>query len=129
MNRIRPVYLAVLAALSSAAQAADDDKSSGELETVTVTARYETEDLQKTPIAISTTSSDQLQSANITSMNSLGQLVPNLYTHPGDADESGVPTIVMRGVSQDDASYARAPRSRCTSTMSITQRRSAPSST
>lgn len=109
--RLSPVYLAVLAALSSVpAHAADDDSSnSGELTTVTVTARYETEDLQKTPIAISTTSSDQLQSANVTSMNNLGQLVPNLYTHPGDADESGVPTIVMRGVSQDDASYARAP--------------------
>lgn len=104
------VYLAVLAALSGVAHAADDTATGGgELQTVTVTARYETEDLQKTPIAISSTSSDQLQSANVTSVNTLGSLVPNLYTHPGDADESGVPTIVMRGVSQDDASYARAP--------------------
>jgi len=102
------VCWAVMVALSGAARAADDDKN-GELETVTVTARYETEDLQKTPIAISTTSADQLQSANITSINTLGSLVPNLYTHPGDADESGVPSIVMRGVSQNDASYARAP--------------------
>jgi iron complex outermembrane recepter protein len=103
------ISLAVLAALSSAARAADEDSSSGELATVTVTARYETEDLQKTPIAISTTSADQLESANITSINTLGSLVPNLYTHPGDADESGTPTIIMRGVGQDDASYARAP--------------------
>ncbi|MEP7243134.1 MAG: TonB-dependent receptor [Gammaproteobacteria bacterium] len=101
---------AALAAISGGARAADEDKTSGgELQSVTVTARYETEDLQKTPIAISTTSAVQLQAANITSLNTLGQLVPNLYTHPGDADESGVPTIVMRGVSQDDASYARAP--------------------
>jgi iron complex outermembrane receptor protein len=104
------VYLAVLAVLSGVAHAADDENAAGgELTTVTVTARYETEDLQKTPIAISTTSSEQLQSANITSVNTLGQLVPNLHTHPGDADESGTPTIIMRGVGQNDASYARAP--------------------
>ena len=111
--------LAALAAFSCGVYAADGDSSAnsgansaangGELQTVTVTARYEAENLQRTPIAISTTSADQLKSANVTSINTLGQLVPNLYTHPGDADESGVPTIVMRGVSQNDASFARAP--------------------
>src|SRR5664279_5671546 len=85
--------VAALAVLAAGANAADEDKaaaSTGELETVTVTARYMTEDLQRTPIAISTTSAEQLKSANVSSMNTLGQLVPNLYTHPGDADESGV---------------------------------------
>jgi iron complex outermembrane receptor protein len=107
------MLLPVLTALSSGAWAADADNkaetSDEGLEAVTVTARYEKEDLQRTPIAISSTSAEQLKSANVSSINTLGQLVPNLYTHPGDADESGVPTIVMRGVSQNDASFATAP--------------------
>jgi iron complex outermembrane recepter protein len=106
------MLLAALLGFPGGAWAADEENKAsedGQLESVTVTARYEKEDLQRTPIAISTTSSDQLKSANVTSINTLGQLVPNLYTHPGDADESGVPTIVMRGVSQNDASFATAP--------------------
>jgi iron complex outermembrane recepter protein len=79
------------------------------LQQVTVTARYQQESLQKTPIAISATTNEQLKSANVTSMNNLGTLIPNLFTTPPDADEGGVPTIVMRGVSQNDASFARAP--------------------
>ncbi len=38
-----------------------------------------------------------------------GAVVPNLYSHPGDADEGAAPTIVMRGVVENDASYAREP--------------------
>src|ERR1700678_123591 len=42
------------------------------LQTVTVTARYQEESLQKTPIAISSTSNEQLKAANVTSMDNLG---------------------------------------------------------
>jgi iron complex outermembrane recepter protein len=79
------------------------------LEEVTVTARYTKENLQTTPLAITAVTQDQLKSANITNISSLGALVPNLYTHPGDADEGGAPTIVMRGVAENDASYATEP--------------------
>ncbi len=79
------------------------------LQEVTVTARYTEENLQTTPLAITAISTDQLKSANVTNVSSLGALVPNLYTHPGDADEGGAPTIVMRGVVENDASYAREP--------------------
>ena len=82
---------------------------SGSLQTVTVTARYQVENLQKTPIAISAISSEQLKSSAVKTIDTLGQLVPNLYTAPPDADEGGVPTITMRGVSESDASFARAP--------------------
>lgn len=83
--------------------------AAGPLQEVTVTARYQVENLQMTPIAITAVSGDQLRSSNITTVDTLGQLVPNLYTAPPDADEGGVPTISMRGVSQNDASFARAP--------------------
>jgi len=105
--------LAALTAVSGSALAADEGANAtadaAQLQTVTVTARYQQEDLQKTPIAISTTSAEQLKSANVASIDNIGQLVPNLYTYPPDADEGGVPTIVMRGVGQNDASFARAP--------------------
>jgi iron complex outermembrane recepter protein len=79
------------------------------LSEVTVTARYTQENLQTTPLAITAVSTEQLKAANVTNVTSLGSLVPNLYTHPGDADEGGAPTIVMRGVVENDASYAREP--------------------
>lgn len=101
--------VAALAAASAGALAQEQAAAGAELQTITVTARYQKEDLQKTPIAISTTSAQQLKSANVSTLNTLGTLVPNLYTAPPDADEGGVPTISMRGVSQNDASYARAP--------------------
>src|SRR5215469_5836885 len=63
------------------------------LQTVTVTARYQVENLQKTPIAITAVTSQELVSSNIKTVDTLGQLVPNLYTAPPDADEGGVPTI------------------------------------
>ncbi len=81
----------------------------GGLEEITVTARYTKENMQYTPVAITAISVDQMKAANITNLTSLGALVPNLYTHPGDADEGGAPTIVMRGVAENDASYAREP--------------------
>jgi iron complex outermembrane receptor protein len=79
------------------------------LSEVVVTARYTKENLQTTPLAITAVSQDQLKAANVTNISSLGALVPNLYTHPGDADEGYAPTIVMRGVVENDASYASEP--------------------
>ena len=104
------VFLA-LGSGQSFAQAQDQKQvsSSGKLETVTVTARYTRENLQLTPVAISAVTNDELKSANISNINTLGSMVPNLYTHPGDADEQGSPTIVMRGVVENDASFAHAP--------------------
>lgn len=87
--------------------AAQDE--AGPLQTVTVTARYQVENLQKTPIAISVITPEQLKASNVQSIDTLGNLIPNLYTAPPDADEGGVPTITMRGVSESDASFARAP--------------------
>lgn len=90
-------------------QAAAAQNDTGPLQTVTVTARYQVENLQKTPIAISVITSEQLKASNVQSIDTLGNLIPNLYTAPPDADEGGVPTITMRGVSESDASFARAP--------------------
>lgn len=117
--RVTAFSLIVLAAIPLGAHAQSPASSSGQppaavastgsLQEVTVTALYRPENLQTTPIAISSVSSSRLKLANVRTLDSLGRLVPNLYTAPPDADEGGVPTISMRGVSQNDASFARAP--------------------
>src|ERR1700728_1274634 len=52
-------------AQTQAPQVAEPADTEG-LQTVTVTARYQQESLQKTPIAISSTSNEQLKAANVT---------------------------------------------------------------
>jgi iron complex outermembrane receptor protein len=76
--------------------------------TIIVTARYIAEDVQSAPMAISAQSGAQLEAANITNVSNLGQIIPNLYSHPPLAQASG-PVIAMRGVLQDQDSFARAP--------------------
>lgn len=75
---------------------------------IVVTARYVREDIQKTPMAISAQSSQQLEAAHVTNVGNLGAVIPNLYSHPPLAQASG-PVISMRGVLQDQDSFARAP--------------------
>jgi iron complex outermembrane receptor protein len=104
-----PLSAQAQAPAGSSDRTAAAETENAPLQTVTVTARYQQENLQQTPIAITSVSSDQLRSSNITTIDTLGQIVPNMYTAPPDADEGGVPTISMRGVSQNDASFARAP--------------------
>jgi iron complex outermembrane receptor protein len=76
--------------------------------TIIVTARYIAEDVQSAPMAISAQSGEQLEAANVTNVGNLGQIIPNLYSHPPLAQANG-PVIAMRGVLQDQDSFARAP--------------------
>jgi iron complex outermembrane receptor protein len=76
--------------------------------TIIVTARYIAEDVQSAPMAISAQSGEQLEAANVTNVGNLGQIIPNLYSHPPLAQASG-PVISMRGVQQNQDSFARSP--------------------
>src|SRR5580658_2357021 len=82
---------------------------SGELQTVEVTARYQREDLQTTPLAITALSAADLSAHDIINTTNLGDVVPNLYTRPGDAEEGPTPTISMRGVTAGDYSFEAFP--------------------
>jgi len=90
-------------AKQNAASTPEDDS-----DTIVVTARYVSENIQSTPMAISAQTSEQLKAANVTNVGNLGALVPNLYSHPPLAQASG-PVISMRGVLQDQDSFARSP--------------------
>jgi iron complex outermembrane recepter protein len=95
---------------STIPSASDEPKQdTGQLEQVTVTARYTNENLQTTPVAITAVTGEQLQDRQLTNVTDLGRAVPNLFVTPGDANEGMVPTVSMRGVSAGDSSYATEP--------------------
>ncbi|HEU4624360.1 MAG TPA: TonB-dependent receptor [Steroidobacteraceae bacterium] len=102
--------LTATGALSSTAEAQEKPASdAGALQEVTVSARYTQENLQTTPLAITAVSGAELENRAIPNVATLGAVVPNLYTHVGDAVQGPTPTISMRGVTAGDYSFARDP--------------------
>jgi len=88
-----------LAQDAAAAPAPAQAQDSG-VEEIVVTARYVAENIQDTPIAITAKSEEQLKAANVTNIGTLGAVVPNLLTVPGDSQGAGTPIISLRGVQQ-----------------------------
>jgi iron complex outermembrane receptor protein len=102
------LLLAALATTQTWAQnrpAADE----GQLQSVTVTARYQVENVQETPLAITAITTKDLEARNLTNVTTLGAAVPNLYIHPGDAAEGPTPTITLRGTSAGDYNFTFDP--------------------
>ena len=93
--------------VKASAPAADAPAENG-FGDIIVTARYVEENVQSTPLAITAQSQEQLRAANVTNVGNLGAVVPNVYSHPPLAQASG-PVIAIRGVLQDQDSFARAP--------------------
>jgi iron complex outermembrane receptor protein len=79
------------------------------IETIVVTTRYIREDIQTTPMAVTAQTSVQLEAANVTNISTLGAVVPNLWTVPGDSQSAGTPRISMRGVQQGASSSLAVP--------------------
>ncbi|KPC55029.1 TonB-dependent receptor [Amantichitinum ursilacus] len=92
------VYIAVLAALASPAFAAD---SADTIPDVTVTAQHKEESLQKTPIAISAFSEQQLEDQGIDSVRDLAGRVPNLNM-PRASISYSTQTYSLRGIGESD---------------------------
>src|ERR1700753_1214281 len=99
--RVTYVALVLSVAIATAAQAqtapqrptpTDESKpDTGQLEEITVSARYVKENLQETPVAITAISGDDLQDRHVENITDLGHAVPNLFVTPGDANEGLVP--------------------------------------
>ncbi len=66
------------------------------IEEITVTARKREEFLEDTPIAITTLSTEALQNSNVTRIDQIQQLVPNLTILSGASNQ--VAQIIIRGV-------------------------------
>jgi iron complex outermembrane receptor protein len=103
---------AALAALSQPVMAQDRagaEADEGGVEEIIVTARFVTENLQDTPMAITAQTGEQLEAANVTNVGTLGAVIPNLFTVPGDAQSAGTPRIALRGVTQGASSSLAVP--------------------
>jgi iron complex outermembrane recepter protein len=100
---VRPVAYAVSVALAgSYAPALQAQQQSADLEAVIVTARKREETILDIPQEIQTISQEQLQRANLNSVEDFSRFVPSLsYT----ATVPGRGTIYFRGVADDSASF------------------------
>ncbi|MGA9333250.1 MAG: TonB-dependent receptor [Rudaea sp.] len=81
--------------------AAQRDKAT-ELESITVTARRRSEDIEKVPVAVSAFSSEDLKDLQADNVDGLQGAVPNLNIVQGRGS-SGSVNIFIRGIGQPDA--------------------------
>jgi iron complex outermembrane recepter protein len=91
------------------AQQAVAPSDSAMLEEVVVTARYRSEDLQKTPISIVSLSAETLEARGITDLVQVTQAAPNVTFAPGGPKSGNAAVLYIRGVGQFDSSYTLEP--------------------
>jgi iron complex outermembrane receptor protein len=93
-----------LVTVPAQAQQAAQHAEPGGLEEVVVTARYRSEDLQSTPLAITALSTVELDEREFTNVNDLGLAVPNAYFRQPVSNYGPTETIGLRGITQVDFS-------------------------
>src|ERR1700761_737913 len=81
----------------------------GQLEEVTVTARFRAEKLQETPLAITAVSGDTLQARGATDVTNLAAFVPNAVINPLGAGWGATIAASIRGVGLSDNSLSFEP--------------------
>ena len=84
-------------------------QGTGGLEEVVVTARYRSENLQQTPIAITALTSVDLEQRQLVNVDDLGSFVPNAYFRTPVSNYGPTETIGLRGITQVDFSYTFEP--------------------
>lgn len=80
------------------------------LPTITVTAQYTKQNLQKTPIAITAINSKEIQSRGYTNVLQVAQAAPNVTMTEGSAGFGSSNQTFIRGIGQNDFSFAFEPR-------------------
>ncbi len=107
------LHLTALALLSGAAAWAESAGSSDidSIPDITVTARKFAEQLQDTPIAITAFSNEALEARSISDISDIGKYVPNMvFNTTADIGAlSGIGSIYIRGIGQDDFTMAIDP--------------------
>ena len=113
MKHNRTIGCAALALLTSTAltsaafaqSTAANQADSGKIETITVTARKTSENLQTTPVAVTAVSSVTLERAQVSNINQLQNIAPGLVVFPAVA-QPGSAQFSLRGQSQGDGLIA-----------------------
>ncbi len=77
------------------------DYASAQLEEVVVTARKRSESLQDVPMAVSAFNSAQLQDAQVTGMEDLQRMTPNITLTETGGLQAGSIAVFVRGIGND----------------------------
>jgi iron complex outermembrane receptor protein len=108
-----PLAIIALSVAATTAFAQDNDKKKTEeaspLEEIVVTARYRTERLQDTPIAITALSAKDIEMRAFTTSYEVGYTVPNASFRPAQAAYGNTMTAYIRGIGQYDFDQAFEP--------------------
>lgn len=75
----------------------------GGLQDIVVTARRQSESLQKTPIAITALDSAAIEKANVQQIDKIAQIAPNLVIQP-TSGYTGAAAVFIRGIGESDTS-------------------------
>ncbi|KIP89085.1 MULTISPECIES: TonB-dependent receptor [Pseudomonas] len=97
LHPLHPLVLSIALSIPALAGAADNDR----LPTVTVTAEHRSENLQKTPLAISAFDENALRDAQINNVRDLSGRVPNLTLNRQSISYSAQ-TYGIRGIGETD---------------------------
>jgi len=81
----------------------------GGLQEIVVTARFRSENLQKTPLAITAVTGADLESRSVSDVTSLSGQAPNLTINPGGAGFGPAAFATIRGIGLSDFSLAFEP--------------------
>ncbi len=93
--------------MAQAAPSPSSDQS--QLETVTVSARFQTENLQQTPISITAMSGDDLEKKGFDNLTDISKQVPNLKFDANAGAFGQSASVFIRGVGQADFDFAFDP--------------------
>ena len=96
------------AGYAQTAPAAAASADYGQLETIVVTARRRSENLQNVPLAVTAIGADAIQAQDITNLDDLNGLVPNMKISAGRATSSTI-NVYIRGVGQSDPLWGFEP--------------------
>ena len=102
--------LAVLGSHRASAQEAApaEEQSAVQLETVSVTAQRREEQAQKTPMSISVISGPELDRMQVTRVDDVKFVTPNIIIEQNTGTSSGA-KIIMRGVGADESMFTNDP--------------------
>ena len=75
----------------------------GGLQDIVVTARRQSESLQKTPIAITALDTAAIEKANVQQIDKIAQIAPNLVIQP-TSGYTGAAAVFIRGIGESDTS-------------------------
>ncbi|HEV7715124.1 MAG TPA: TonB-dependent receptor [Steroidobacteraceae bacterium] len=100
--------VALLSGWASAADSPGTDAES-QLQTVTVTARYRSENLQETPIAITALTADGLEARGFNNIVDVTKVAPNVTLQQSGSNGGKAAVAYIRGVGQSDFTLAFEP--------------------